>query len=131
MRQLALQLATRGHGNPEAYGGEADRISAQFHQRNAEAAKLEQEGHVDKAVQIYEAVVADMYDGARPYGRLRSIYCRRGQYAEALRVCRRFVETADALGRLGSPRSHLLVERGRFTEWCRRLETRLAKQEDI
>lgn len=113
------------------YGGEADSISAQLHQRNAEAAEFEREGQVDKAVQIYEAIVSDMYDGAHPYDRLRSIYCRRGQYDEALRVCRRFVETADALARLGSPRSDLPAERDRFTEWCRRLENRLARREDI
>ena len=129
LRQLALQFATRRHGDPAVFGEEAARISVQLHQGNAEGAKLEREGHLDGAIQVYEAIVSEMYGGAHPYDHLRSIYARRGQCDEALRMYRGYVETIDALTKLGSPHCNLPIEPGRFTEWYTTLEAQLAKQE--
>ena len=56
--------------------------------RNAEGQRLEESGHEDAAVELYEANVADMYAGSSPYSRLIDIYERRGETREVQRIAR-------------------------------------------
>ena len=56
--------------------------------RNTEGQRMEDMGHEDGAVEMYEANVADMYSGDFPYRRLMDIYQRRGEMKEAQRIAR-------------------------------------------
>lgn len=129
LNELALELSLGQKGDPMAYAREADRISQRLFARNVRGVELERAGKVDRAIDVYEANVADMFGGNHPYDRLRVIYSKRKQYDQALRVCRSFVEMADALMKLGSPRSDLPVKRRKFAEWCAKLEVRVQKQQ--
>ena len=128
LNDLALKLASQMKGNPQAYSKEADRIFDKLYKRNARGIALERAGQIDKAIVLYEANIADMFGGNHPYDRLRIIYSKRKQYDQALRVCQQFIQMADTLKKLGSPRSDLPAKRQRFVEWCKKLEIKLQKQ---
>jgi hypothetical protein len=59
--------------------------------RNLKGQELERQGHVAKAVALYEANIADHFDGSHPYDRLRRIYFGNGDYANVSRVCRAYI----------------------------------------
>jgi hypothetical protein len=90
--------------------------------RNLNGKTLETQGEVDKAIALYEENVLDLFDGDHPYDRLRVIYTRRNQFAEAIRVCKIFVDIADMLLKEGSRRSDLKPKRDKFVNWIDKLE---------
>ena len=63
-------------------------------QRNEEAERAEQGGDPERAVALYEKSVSEGFVGSHPYERLASIYERRREPAEALRVCEAFLRLA-------------------------------------
>ena len=75
-------------------------------QRHTEAVEAERSGDPERAIQLYETSVAEGFVGSHPYERLASLYERRQNYGEALRVSEAFVQLA-ASGRMpkGSQRS--------------------------
>jgi tetratricopeptide (TPR) repeat protein len=91
-------------------------------QRNLKGKNFESTGKLDKAIELYEANVADWFIGDYPYDRLRLIYSKRKQIDEALRVCNAFVKMADTLLEQGSKRSDLTAKREKFTQWNVKLE---------
>jgi tetratricopeptide (TPR) repeat protein len=90
--------------------------------RNLNGKTLETQGEVDKAIALYEENVADLFDGSHPYDRLRVIYTKRNQLAEAIRVCRAYIEIDDMLLKEGSRRSDLNPKRDKFISWIDKLE---------
>lgn len=60
-------------------------------ERNLKGQELERQGHVAKAVVLYETNIADRFDGSHPYDRLRRIYFGNGEYANVSRVCRAYI----------------------------------------
>ena len=54
--------------------------------RNLEGIKLEKEGHVDQAIELYEANVSENFEGNHPYDRLAIIYRKRNQIDDEIRV---------------------------------------------
>ena len=75
-------------------------------ERHTEAAEAERSGDPERAIHLYETSVAEGFVGSHPYERLASLYERRQNYAQALRVSETFVQLA-ASGRMpqGSQRS--------------------------
>jgi hypothetical protein len=75
-------------------------------ERHTEAVEAERNGDPERAIQLYETSVAEGFVGSHPYERLASLYERRQNYAQALRVSETFVQLA-ASGRMpkGSQRS--------------------------
>ena len=61
--------------------------------------ELEKQGRVDEAIVLYEANLKDKSVAGHPYERLRIIYSRQKDYANAIRACQAFVEL-DSLGLL-------------------------------
>ena len=90
--------------------------------RNLNGKTLEAGGEVDKAIALYEENVSDLFDGSHPYDRLRVIYTKRKQFAEAIRVCRIFVNITDILIQEGSECSNLNPTRDKFMSWIEKLE---------
>ena len=75
-------------------------------ERHTEAVEAERNGDPERAIHLYETSVAEGFVGSHPYERLASLYERRQNYAQALRVSETFVQLA-ASGRMpkGSQRS--------------------------
>ncbi len=75
-------------------------------ERHTEAVEAERNGDPERAIHLYETSVAEGFVRSHPYERLASLYERRQNYAQALRVCEAFVQLA-ASGRMpkGSQRS--------------------------
>ena len=90
--------------------------------RNLNGKTLEAASEIDKAIALYEENVSDLFAGDYPYDRLRVIYTKRKQFAEAIRVCNTFVEIADMLIEEGSQRSDLKPKRSKFMSWIEKLE---------
>jgi hypothetical protein len=63
-------------------------------QRNEEAERAVLGGDLDRAIQLYETSIAEEFVGSHPYERLASLYERRSNPAEALRVCEAFTRLA-------------------------------------
>ena len=63
-------------------------------ERQEEAARVEQGGDPEKAIRLYETSIAEGFVGSHPYERLASLYERRRDYREALRVSEAFVRLA-------------------------------------
>lgn len=74
--------------------------------RNEEAERAVHNGDTERAIQLYETSIAEEFVGSHPYERLASIYERRHNPAEALRVCMAFT-TLAASGKMprGAQRS--------------------------
>jgi hypothetical protein len=62
--------------------------------RNEEAEKAVQGGDTGRAIKLYEISVREGFVGSHPYERLASVYERRHNFAEALRVCEAFTQLA-------------------------------------
>ncbi len=59
--------------------------------RNLAGIHLERSGAIDRAIVLYEANVAESFIGSHPYERLRILYTKQHDYANALRVCRAYL----------------------------------------
>jgi hypothetical protein len=68
-------------------------------ERNLTGIKLEEQGEIGKAIALYEANVADLFCGTHPYDRLRILYAKQEDYANAARVCRAFLNVPVYHGR--------------------------------
>lgn len=69
-------------------------------ERNRRGKELERAGHIEQAMALYEANVADRFNGSHAYERLRVLYKTRGDFANTIRVCDcylRHVGTDDKL----------------------------------
>lgn len=75
-------------------------------ERNFEAMEAEKRGEVDRAIALYEQSVDEEFVDGHPYERLASLYERRRNYGEALRVLEAYLRLARS-GRLprGAQRS--------------------------
>ena len=62
--------------------------------RNEEAERAVHNGDPERAIQLYETSVAEEFVGSHPYERLASLYERRRNPSEALRVCEAFTKLA-------------------------------------
>jgi hypothetical protein len=126
LNEYALKLHSRQKGNPFPYQSYADRLWRRMFAKSKEASALERQGNVDGAIALYEEVVADMFEGSQPYERLRILYGQRQAYDKAIRACRRYIEMADTLIRLGSSnREALEAGKARFAAWIPELQKRL------
>ncbi len=90
--------------------------------RNLEGKTLEKAGEIDKAIELYEANVADWFIGSYAYDRLRVIYSRQQRYSEAIRVCKFFVKVLDAYIKKDSQRGDPKKVREEFISWILKLE---------
>lgn len=110
-QEIALQLdAELGKADPdgatlETLAGEADRIMGIMVCRNTEGGGLERAGRDADAVALYEANVADGFEGSYPYVRLIRLYLGRGLTDEARRVAHAY----RAAGVSGDARAESLV----------------------
>jgi|SRR5438552_8110776 len=59
--------------------------------RNLDGQAAEEANARDRAVELYEANVADRFDGSHPYERLRIIYARERRYRDAIRICETYL----------------------------------------
>ena len=78
--------------------------------RNLDGMELEQAGQIEEAIALYEQNVAEGFTGDWPYGRLVSIFERRGAYDEAERVLRRAIEVNRADRRKPAPDRRTLLQ---------------------
>jgi hypothetical protein len=62
--------------------------------RNEEAERAEQNGDPERAIDLYEESVAEGFVGVQPYERLASLYERRRDPANALRICEAYLRLA-------------------------------------
>jgi len=54
--------------------------------RNLEGIRLEKEGQIDMAIELYEANIRENFEGSHPYDRLAIIYRKRKQIDDEIRV---------------------------------------------
>lgn len=62
--------------------------------RNLKGIELEKQGKEEEAKLLYEANIADCFDGSHPYDRLRILYKFRGDYPNAIRVCEAYIRNS-------------------------------------
>jgi len=67
---------------------QADELESVLVDRNLKGKGLERQGCEAEAIALYEANVADCFDGSHPYERLLIIYMREGAQVHAERVAR-------------------------------------------
>ncbi|MEI8366758.1 MAG: hypothetical protein WCF65_10120, partial [Parachlamydiaceae bacterium] len=75
-----------------AYGIAAESIMDKVVDRNLKGIEYEKAGKEAAAIKLYEANVADEFDGSHPYERLRIIYTGKKKYKDAMRVCGAFID---------------------------------------
>lgn len=113
------------------YYKEASKIEDVIVDKNIKAKELEAESKIDEAIQIYESNIADFVDTPAPYDRLRIIYTKRKQYAEAIRVCESFIEMCKrssqaVLLELGDKEfADQLLDTGKFEDHISKLKAKL------
>lgn len=79
------------------YANEAEKISAPIRKVMYEAMECEKSGDINKAIQLFESIIANGFPPSTPYERLRIIYTKQGFYQEAIRVCKRYVEILEMI----------------------------------
>lgn len=82
---------------------EEKRLADRFEKMLDKGRAAERLEKLDVAIQYYENVLADHFEGSFPYDRLRIIYVDQKKYAESERVCRYFVAMLDAMSAAGVP----------------------------
>ncbi|MEK6152160.1 hypothetical protein WIW50_02815 [Flavobacteriaceae bacterium 3-367] len=60
-------------------------------QRNLQGQRFEKEGKQSEAIQLYEANVAESFEGSFPYSRLAVIYRKQRRYSEEIRILKAVV----------------------------------------
>ena len=60
--------------------------------RNLDGKVAEKNGNIGLAIQLYEANVAEGFDGSHPYNRLAVIYHKMKRYDDEARVLKRAIE---------------------------------------
>lgn len=83
--------------------------------RNLLGKDLEKEGYIDNAVELYELNVKGRFDGNFPYDRLATIYRKRKQYDEEIRVLEQAVRVFEELS-TSSPRQDVSPKLEKFRE---------------
>jgi hypothetical protein len=93
LRQLWRRVS-RAHGwaAQEKLMKQAQRIEDIVVSRNLKGIEHEKAGRVAKAVTLYEANVADRFDGSHPYDRLRVIYTREEKFEDAIHICEAYIQ---------------------------------------
>ena len=71
--------------------------------RNLKGNALEKSGKIDKAIQLYEANIAEDFEGNFPYDRLAIIYKKRNWIDDEIRVLKRGIEVFSKLNRMDVP----------------------------
>ncbi len=92
------EVLRQGLISPE-HGESWEPITDDFSQRNLKGIELEKKGNVDEAIEIYEKLAKEGFDGSHPYNRLAIIYRRQKQYDEEIRVLERAIEVYNVLSR--------------------------------
>lgn len=116
------------------YHRQASRIEDIIVTRNIKGIELEKSGKIDEAINLYEKNVADYADTPHPYNRLRVIYTKRKQYAEAIRVCKAYIEMSNKLAEavrkeIGDLKlAKELGESSDFAEWIIKLEQKASSK---
>lgn len=95
------------------------RIMDEMIERNMKALAFERSGEPNKAIRLYEANLADRFGGSGPYERLHVLYGRRKDYANALRVCKKYLGLTT--------NSHEDKKRRKFLEHCEKLQRKLGR----
>lgn len=87
--------------------------------RNLTGIELERAGAIDRAIFLYEANVAERFDGSHPYERLRILYTKQRDYRNALRICRAY---------LALPLRDIDAQKGdRFRQHAAKLEAKIGE----
>jgi len=84
----------------QAYYAECRRIESLLAGRTQRVIAYEKAGNIDAAIAEYEANLADYADAPHPYDRLRILYKKRKDYANAVRVCEQHCTMARALAKI-------------------------------
>lgn len=116
----------------QKYYSEASKIENIIVDRNIKGQELEKQSKIDKAIALYESNIADFVDTPAPYDRLRVIYTKRKQYADAIRACEAFIEMCKrssnaAIIELGNKElAEQLANEGKYPEFIEKLKSTLA-----
>ena len=70
-------------------------ITEKLQSNLSNAQKLEKSGEIQNAVNVYEYCMENGFLGSLPYERLRIIYTKQGQFQNAIRVCKRYIEILE------------------------------------
>lgn len=90
-RLMQMQSETNDLEEMQVLVAVADALEGIMVDRNMKGIELEKQGMEDKAIALYEANIADQFDGSHPYNRLRILYKARGNYIDTIRVCEAYI----------------------------------------
>lgn len=90
-------------------------------ERNLQGIQLEKAGQIERAISLYEANVAEGFDGDHPYQRLAVLYRKSGRRADEIRVLKRAIAVFERVAKSGRSDGQPKLERFRL---------RLSKLED-
>lgn len=91
LRLSKMQIESDNVDEMNAFSKVMASIENMLVDRNLKGRELEKMGKVDEAITLYEANIADQFDGSHPYDRLRIIYESCDEYANAIRVCEAYI----------------------------------------
>jgi tetratricopeptide (TPR) repeat protein len=77
-------------------------IDQRLQERLSRAQKLEKENELQNAIVLYEQNINDGFLASLPYERLRIIYEKQKSYQDAIRVCKRYIETLQMVSKFWS-----------------------------
>lgn len=87
--------------------------------RNLRALSHEREGKLGQAIKLYASNIADRFGGSGPYERLRILYTKQKDYANAIRACEAYLalpgagRVSDKVCRFREHIEKLLVRQGK------------------
>ncbi len=92
---ISMQSETNDLKEMQILAAVADEQEEIMVDRNTKGMALEKQGKEDSAIVLYEANVADQFDGSHPYNRLRILYMDRGSYIDTIRVCEAYIANSS------------------------------------
>lgn len=107
----------------EEYNAEYRRIENLIVDRNIRGQKLEKNGQIEEAIDLYEKNAEIFTTTSHPYHRLRIIYTRQKKFHKAIEACEKAIKAYKIYGQVTDhDLSDVIAE---FEAWIEKLEKKL------
>lgn len=86
-----IEVLNRGHQQQVNFDRLANIIFSKMSRLLEYGIEQEKAGNMENAIAVFEALIEEKFPGTLPYDRLRIYYSKNKNFAEAIRVCEKYV----------------------------------------
>lgn len=115
-----IEVLNCGHQQQVNLDRQANNIFSRMSSLLVYGIEQEKAGNIENAIAAFEALIEEKFPGTLPYDRLRIYYSKNQNYAEAIRVCEKYVTGYGQTPTQSKARKE-------FEDWIRKYRQKLDK----